>query len=131
MKRALPLFFLSLFCFSTLQSVIPYFEYVFNYEYIAKVLCINKETVELNCNGKCHLKKQLSKTVSDSKTKNQKRVHDIKFDQRLLILVKLQHPFLQIERRGLKPKGLYFENLKQNRASKPPTPPPKFYLLSM
>lgn len=33
--------------------------FLLNQDYIAKVLCINKDKPELDCKGKCHLKKQL------------------------------------------------------------------------
>lgn len=39
----------------------PYIEYAINKDFISKVLCINKNTPELNCNGKCYLKSQLKK----------------------------------------------------------------------
>lgn len=35
--------------------------YVVNYEYIRTELCVNKEKPKLECNGKCHLKKELAK----------------------------------------------------------------------
>lgn len=42
-----------------LRPISPFVEYVINYDYIAKVLCINKEKVEMDCNGKCYVMKQL------------------------------------------------------------------------
>ena len=36
-------------------------EYYANYEYIAAVLCENKDKPYLECNGKCYLQKQLNK----------------------------------------------------------------------
>lgn len=54
------LLILSLLVF--IKPVVPVFEYVINYEYIAKVLCINKDKPEMQCNGKCHLIKELAKT---------------------------------------------------------------------
>ncbi|SDF30803.1 hypothetical protein SAMN04487992_11128 [Cellulophaga baltica] len=39
-------------------------EYVFNYDYISEVLCINKDKPELNCNGKCYL---MTKLAEESK----------------------------------------------------------------
>lgn len=54
--------------------------YQANKDYVADVLCINKDKPELHCNGKCYLKKQLKKvddnTTNDKeapakKTKNQ------------------------------------------------------------
>lgn len=45
-----------------IKPVVPVFEYVINYEYIAKVLCINKDKPEMHCNGKCHLMQEMAKT---------------------------------------------------------------------
>lgn len=39
----------------------PLVEYVVNYEYIANVLCENKDKPEMHCNGTCHLTKELAK----------------------------------------------------------------------
>jgi hypothetical protein len=36
-------------------------DYILNRDYIAKVLCINRDKPEMKCNGKCHLAKQLKK----------------------------------------------------------------------
>lgn len=43
------------------KPVLPVFEYAFNYDYISKVLCVNKAKPEMKCNGKCHLMKELAK----------------------------------------------------------------------
>jgi hypothetical protein len=50
-----------------LKPGLPVLDYVVNYEYISKVLCINKATPKLQCNGKCHLMKELAKS-SDNET---------------------------------------------------------------
>lgn len=42
------------------KPVIPVLNYVINYDYITKELCENKEKPEMECNGKCHLKKELA-----------------------------------------------------------------------
>jgi hypothetical protein len=102
---------------------------VFNYDYIVDVLCINKKNVALQCNGKCHLKQQLSKTVTPFKSKNPKNISELKFDQRFLILLKVNRPSLLQKRRAPKPTSFYFENLNQYGASQPPSPPPKLYIL--
>ena len=39
----------------------PIVDYVVNYDYIANVLCENKDKPEMHCNGKCHLTKELAK----------------------------------------------------------------------
>ncbi len=44
-----------------LKPILPVIEYAINYDYISKVLCVNKEKPKLQCNGKCHLTKELAK----------------------------------------------------------------------
>ena len=45
-----------------LKPVLPVVDYVVNYEYISTVLCENKAKPKMECNGKCHLMKELAKT---------------------------------------------------------------------
>jgi hypothetical protein len=45
-----------------LKPALPVIDYVVNYEYISTVLCVNKAKPKLQCNGKCHLMKELAKT---------------------------------------------------------------------
>lgn len=65
--------FLTLFV--VFRPLVPLVEYAVNYNYISEVLCINKKSPELHCNGKCYLGKQLAK-INDTdssplqKTKN-------------------------------------------------------------
>ncbi len=42
----------------------PVVEYMVNYEYISTVLCENIDNPEMHCNGKCHLAKELDKSLS-------------------------------------------------------------------
>lgn len=44
--------------------MIPVVEYVVFYDYIKNELCINKENKAMQCNGKCHLKKELAKAAT-------------------------------------------------------------------
>ena len=73
MKKTTCLILLSVFCFSLLKPILPYFEYVLDYDYIATILCINNEKPELKCNGKCYLKDQLSKVNNSGEKDNQSR----------------------------------------------------------
>lgn len=50
-----------------LKPVLPVVEYVVNYEYITKVLCVNKDKPKMQCNGKCHLMKELAKASENEK----------------------------------------------------------------
>lgn len=51
--------------FMLLKPVLPVVEYAVNYDYIATVLCINKDKPEMKCNGKCHLMKELAKSSQE------------------------------------------------------------------
>lgn len=44
-----------------IKPVFPLIDYAVNYDYISTVLCENKAKPELQCNGKCHLMKELGK----------------------------------------------------------------------
>ncbi len=50
---------LVVYCSSLAISIFPLIEYGVNYELITEVLCINKDKPEMNCQGSCHLTKQL------------------------------------------------------------------------
>lgn len=52
---------LVLYVASIFQSYTPFFDYALNYNYISKVLCVNKDKVGSCCKGKCYLKNQLQK----------------------------------------------------------------------
>lgn len=41
--------------------------YQINIDYITDVFCVNKDKVEMACNGKCHLAKQLQATENTTK----------------------------------------------------------------
>ncbi|MCF4101419.1 hypothetical protein L1I30_07060 [Gillisia sp. M10.2A] len=62
------------------KPVLPYVEYAVAYDYISKVLCVNKDEPKLECNGKCYLMKSLaeaSKEESQSKNNNSVKKVDI------------------------------------------------------
>ena len=53
--------------FVFLKPLFPVLEYAVNYEYISKVLCVNKAKPMMHCNGKCHLMKELAKAQETEK----------------------------------------------------------------
>jgi len=63
MKKFVVIIALTLF----LKPIFPVIEYVVNYDYISKVLCVNIYKPVLECNGKCHLKKELAKEADANK----------------------------------------------------------------
>lgn len=61
-------------------------DYAVNYDYIATVLCVNKEIPKMHCNGKCHLMKELAKASENEKPissdkKSSVQEHEVLFFQ--------------------------------------------------
>ncbi len=50
-----------------LKPGLPVIDYIVNYEYISKELCVNKAKPKMHCNGKCHLMKELAKASENEK----------------------------------------------------------------
>jgi hypothetical protein len=69
--RILALLLLAIYFWGSFRVIQPYLEYKVNYEYISTVLCINKEKPQMNCNGKCHLLKELKKAAEEESQKQE------------------------------------------------------------
>ena len=61
MRRCIAAILLTLMTFQVMYQGIVLSSYFANKAYIAAVLCENKDKPQLECEGKCYLKKQLSK----------------------------------------------------------------------
>ncbi len=61
LQKSTAILFVLLYMLAMLRPVQPYVEYILNQDYIAEFLCINKDKPELQCNGKCHLVKEIEK----------------------------------------------------------------------
>lgn len=100
-----------------LKPVFPVIEYVTNYNYITKVLCINKAKPKLQCNGKCHLMKELAKAsesekpINSDKKDNTKQEVEILFFQDLKTLVATQFFFHSKTTIGDNYANLYFHTV--------------------
>ena len=57
-----------------LKPILPVVEYVVNYEYISKVLCVNKAKPMMHCDGKCHLKKELANASDNENPISDKKI---------------------------------------------------------
>lgn len=57
-----------------LKPVLPVVSYMVNYKYITTVLCENKAKPQMQCNGKCHLMKELAKAAETEKPASEKKV---------------------------------------------------------
>ena len=89
MKKIVVIVALALF----LKPILPVLDYIINYDYIANVLCENKAKPQLQCNGKCHLMKELAKEsenekpLSNDKKDNSKHEIEVLFYQDINSLV--------------------------------------------
>jgi len=59
-NQFLGIFFYLLYLLAMIRPLVPIIEYHANYDYIATVLCENRDRPYLECNGKCYLEKQLN-----------------------------------------------------------------------
>ena len=75
----LGIFFYLLYLLAMVRPLVPIIEYHANYNYIANVLCENKDRPYLECNGKCYLEKQLKK-VNHSNHDHKSTIPPINFD---------------------------------------------------
>lgn len=56
-----------------LKPAVPVADFVFNYGYIIAELCINRDKPEVDCNGKCYLKKKLAEAAEQENPISQDR----------------------------------------------------------
>ncbi|MGB3774758.1 MAG: hypothetical protein WA951_05840 [Leeuwenhoekiella sp.] len=49
------------------RPALPVIDYVFNYEYIATELCVNRDRPEMHCNGKCYLMQAMAQEAAKEK----------------------------------------------------------------
>lgn len=61
-----------------LKPIFPLVDYAVNYNYIAKVLCVNKTKPTLKCNGKCHLMKEMAKAAEEESANDKSNSSDKK-----------------------------------------------------
>lgn len=58
-KKFLIVVLLPLHVLTMCRTFVPFVEYALHYNYIATNLCENRDAPELQCNGKCHLLKEV------------------------------------------------------------------------
>lgn len=66
MRAVLAICFVTLYLIALCRPIAPLLEYYGNQEYFAKVLCINQDKPELQCNGQCILMQKLKKISPES-----------------------------------------------------------------
>lgn len=68
LHKTTAIFLVVLYTVAMLKSFTPFIEYAVNYDYISTVLCVNKDEPRIECNGKCHLVKEVEKQQKEEKS---------------------------------------------------------------
>lgn len=116
----LGIFTLSYTAFSVRHSL-PYLHYNLNKEYVAKNLCVNKDLPESTCQGKCYLKDQLKKSVTQENGTESSQ-NNLQFE----IFLEEYHskdlsaPVLQVLSSGLISKLFFLPSILLEISSPPP-----------
>lgn len=79
MKRFITYLFLGAFLLHAASRIVVYFNFWFNQDFIAENLCENREKPQLECNGMCHLKKELNKDDERKQQDNKQQVEVMLF----------------------------------------------------
>lgn len=78
---------LSVYLLALCKPFFPLAEYTLNKAYIAKTLCENKGKPELQCEGKCHLAKEITKANDAGEKENKPASPRINFDNDFSYLI--------------------------------------------
>ena len=90
-KKIIQLFLIFVFLFQPFNQLGIWIFFKYNQDYIAKVLCINREVPLSTCHGKCQLTKQLD----NSNEKQEKAI--IKYNQKEIALYhQIGNPLIEI-----------------------------------
>ncbi len=84
MRKFTAILLLTSYATIMVHPIFPLLEYAMNKNYIANVLCINRDKPELHCKGKCYRQSQLEKTAEGR-------------DEQTVIETAVQQPFTAIE----------------------------------
>ncbi len=113
--------------FMLVKPVIPFLEYVINYDYIVKELCENKEKPALKCNGKCHLAKQLAKASEEEKSGSSDKKQNGKQEIEIVFCVDIKEiTFVNYETLIVKKIDSEYQNLYASTAIQSIFHPPTF-----
>ncbi len=66
MKRIAAITLLATYLFTLSTTAVPYLYYMFNFSYIVRTKCVNRDRPWMHCNGKCYLMKLLEWREADA-----------------------------------------------------------------
>ncbi|MFD0992726.1 hypothetical protein [Tenacibaculum geojense] len=104
-----------------LRPITPFVEYAINYDYIAKVLCINKDKPEMQCNGKCQLMQKLEQQQEDDFNSLRISIEEYPIGFITLLSVDTNHDFYYTDKKEEFSYSNMYSFLKENSVFHPPT----------
>lgn len=125
LKRFLCLFIVMLMGISTFTRLFYFAGYEINKDYIAKVLCINKNKPELHCNGKCFLSKKIEEVEKKQQSAERKTQKDI--TQQIMLIPSFSIKFYIAEASTLQKEYLNNYSLLSSNSF---FQPPRFFSIS-
>ena len=75
MKKTLLISLLISFIIYGINYVYPILDYLINKEEFIEKHCVNKDNPIMKCDGKCHLKKQVLKKITEKKSSSNHPIH--------------------------------------------------------
>jgi hypothetical protein len=126
MKKLIAIPLLIFYLTALLKPIIPYIDFAINKEYIAKVLCINKDKPVMQCGGTCHLTKQLKKATEEEPNSKQNTPTKTEYKVNLFV-----HSTKEWQQTAIgedeKTYSFYNSYILSQFLAQPPTPPPKSF----
>ncbi len=107
------------------RGIVCWLEYKFNYNYIIRNLCVERNKPKNTCQGKCHLKQNLNNNEDDKENSTDKLPYlRNKFDENSIAILELKD-ILNFRLQSKFLNGLKNENKINTEKNDPPSPPPK------
>lgn len=89
MQKSISISFLLIILVYLVIPMLPYVDYTLDKEFIIKNICIERELVVNNCNGKCYLNKELKQANSENDSNNNKSTPNSKTEFKQLHFILL------------------------------------------
>lgn len=104
-----------------LHNAAVYLNYVMNQTEIVDLFCINKEEPEIQCNGTCHLKKQMAPTENNA----QPSPPEVRFELLHMVMPESDELVVHVQFRDGKNYRIANTLFPEDADLKRQTPPPK------
>ena len=124
MKRGISIALIFALMFSNIQSLWIMVDFCINQDYIAEVLCINRDQPMLNCDGKCFLAEKLKEQKQKQEEEEEK---SIRVEQKSIPMILCESDYLTFRSWSQQSQGqtVYSQVEIHSSDLTPPKPPPQ------